>query len=110
MSTSIDQTIAALSTPTGQSGIAVVRLSGTDALDILSRIFRPVSGGGASPEWEHRRLYHGHVLAPDGRLMLEFGDGQEESARAAFGPPAWQIETTESDLTDRPRILIARRI
>ncbi len=71
MNSSIDQTIAALSTPTGQSGIAVVRLSGAEALDILTRIFRPVSSSEAAPEWEHRRLYHGHVVTPDGHAIDE---------------------------------------
>jgi len=58
---SIDQTIAALSTPPGESGIAVVRASGADALDILRRVF--VTATGTPPrEWEHRRLYHGCIV------------------------------------------------
>jgi len=34
-------TIAAVSTPRGKGGVAVIRISGTDAVNIASRIFRP---------------------------------------------------------------------
>ncbi|NIM22657.1 MAG: hypothetical protein GTN64_09645, partial [Candidatus Latescibacteria bacterium] len=58
----IDQTIAALSTPPGESGMAIVRMSGDEALHILSKIFRSKSGGSYSGEWEHRRIYHGMLV------------------------------------------------
>ncbi|UCG52608.1 MAG: tRNA uridine-5-carboxymethylaminomethyl(34) synthesis GTPase MnmE [Candidatus Latescibacterota bacterium] len=56
-----DQTIAALSTPPGESGIAVVRISGSHALPILSTIFRTKDGSIGKDAWEHRRLYHGVI-------------------------------------------------
>ncbi len=59
-------TIAALSTPPGESGIAVVRLSGEGALAALSRVLRSPGGKPLPGEWEHRRLYHGAFVAPDG--------------------------------------------
>ena len=34
-------TIAAISTPLGEGGIGIVRLSGPDAIKIASRIFKP---------------------------------------------------------------------
>lgn len=37
-------TIAAVSTPRGKGGIAVIRLSGPDAITVASRFFKPVSG------------------------------------------------------------------
>ena len=33
-------TIAAISTPAGEGGISIVRVSGNDALDVASRIFK----------------------------------------------------------------------
>ena len=36
--------VAAISTPYGRGAIAVIRISGEDALDILSRVFLPASG------------------------------------------------------------------
>lgn len=61
-----DDTIAALSTPPGQSGIAVVRMSGAFSLDILERLFQQMSGHAFPGDWEHRRLYHGRLLDPRG--------------------------------------------
>jgi tRNA modification GTPase len=69
MSFEMDQTIAALSTPAGESGIAVVRVSGAGALGVLSGIFRTRSGSSHTGEWEHRRLYHGLVSAPNGEII-----------------------------------------
>lgn len=66
MNSSFADTIAALSTPPGESGIAVVRMSGAEALAILERVFRP-----AALAWEHRRLYHGHVTGEGGEAIDE---------------------------------------
>jgi tRNA modification GTPase len=60
-------TVAALSTPPGESGIAVVRMTGPDAVDILRGVFRTPSGTEPKDGWEHRRLYHGRIV-----------DGKEE--------------------------------
>ena len=38
-----EKTIAAVSTPYGKGGIAVIRISGKDAYDITSKIFAPKS-------------------------------------------------------------------
>lgn len=49
-------TIAAISTPLGEGGIGIVRLSGADALSIAQAIFpRKLS---------NRRLSHGHIVDP----------------------------------------------
>ena len=39
-----DETIAAISTPPGEGGISVIRMSGTSAFDVLIKIFQPRSG------------------------------------------------------------------
>lgn len=59
---SYSSTVAALSTPPGESGIAVVRITGPDALAILSRVYRTPAGQPKTGRWEHRRLYHGTLL------------------------------------------------
>ena len=48
-------------------------------------------------------------LCPDGRIMMEFGDGQGERIRELFVQHNWIVERIESDYTGRPRILTARR-
>lgn len=40
----LSDTIAAISTPHGKGGIAVIRISGADALSVADRVFRPASG------------------------------------------------------------------
>lgn len=59
-------TIAALSTPPGKGGIAIVRLSGPNAKPLLETLFRPSSLAGA---WESHRLMHGHAY--DGDTLLD---------------------------------------
>ena len=61
MTGGLHETIAALSTPPGESGIAVVRLSGPTALDIAGAVFHTRQRTGHAP-FEHRRLYHGHIV------------------------------------------------
>jgi release factor glutamine methyltransferase len=50
----------------------------------------------------------GDRLQPDGRLFLEFGDGQEDAVAALFREAGWAIEAIERDLRGTPRILVAR--
>lgn len=49
------------------------------------------------------------LLAAGGKLMIEFGDGQQDQLRELFGANGWSVEAVMNDLTDRPRILIAHR-
>ena len=51
----------------------------------------------------------GQYLTSSGKLMLEFGDGQQEQLPSIFTSAGWQIEAILNDLSERPRILIARR-
>src|SRR5687768_2053994 len=45
----LQDTIAAISTPIGEAGLAVVRLSGADALRIADRCFKPIGASSARP-------------------------------------------------------------
>ena len=47
-------------------------------------------------------------LSPDGRIMLEFGDGQAEVVKAIFMEQKWIVEAIKEDYSRQPRILIAR--
>jgi release factor glutamine methyltransferase len=46
-------------------------------------------------------------LQPNGKIMLEFGDGQAESLRRIFQEQNWIVEAIREDYTQRQRILIA---
>jgi tRNA modification GTPase len=58
-------TIAAISTPPGQGGLGVIRISGTDAAEIASRIFRSASGRALAltPQHSHR-VFYGRIVDP----------------------------------------------
>ena len=66
-----ETTIAALSTPAGESGIAVVRVSGSESLRILALLFRTKDGKTHSGAWEHRHLYHGFLCGTAGAVIDE---------------------------------------
>ena len=57
-----------------------------------------------------RRLFadaHAH-LAPEGRLIVEFGFGQEDAIRAAAQDAGWSIVRVRSDLQGIPRTIVVR--
>ena len=56
----IEDTIAAISTPIGEGGIAIVRLSGVGALSIADTIF--VSRGGKPSEFKTYTMHYGHAV------------------------------------------------
>ena len=59
----LDDTIAAISTAVGEGAIAVLRVSGPEAINTVARIFR----GSAAPEkMEARRSYFGEIYDPTG--------------------------------------------
>ena len=61
----MSDTIAAIATAPGQGGIAIVRVSGDMAEDILRRIFRPV--GGKHPLPMHLLTY-GYIAEDEERI------------------------------------------
>ncbi len=56
-----NKTVAAISTPPGKGGVALIRISGDEALKIADRIFRPVSGKLPS-ELPSRYSSYGEIL------------------------------------------------
>lgn len=47
-------------------------------------------------------------LKPDGKIMLEFGDGQAPALREIFENEKWIVEEIKSDYSQRLRILVAK--
>jgi release factor glutamine methyltransferase len=48
-------------------------------------------------------------LKSDGKIMVEFGDGQAEAIRKIFEMEKWIVEAVKEDYSQRARILIARK-
>lgn len=58
------ETIAAISTPMGEGAIAIVRLSGAEALPIAGRLFRS-PGGKKIEEVPTHTIHYGHIVDPE---------------------------------------------
>jgi len=65
---SASSTIAAIATPRGSGGIAIIRISGSLALPILQASFRPAH---AARAFEPSRMMYGHVVSADGVVIDE---------------------------------------
>jgi release factor glutamine methyltransferase len=48
-------------------------------------------------------------LKPDGKIMVEFGDGHAEAISKIFETEKWIVEAVKEDYSQRARILIARQ-
>jgi release factor glutamine methyltransferase len=66
---------------------------GTDGLDFYRRLAAEA----------------GARLKPDGRMMLELGDGQGRAVSELLTQQGWTVESVVKDYSARARILIARR-
>lgn len=49
------------------------------------------------------------LLLPRGKMMIEFGDGQETALEILLVSEGWTVEAVDKDYTSRPRIMIAAR-
>ncbi len=64
----LTHTIAAVSTPPGKGGVAVIRISGEGALDIVGKVFAPMSGR-ALTDYPARTQVYGYVV--DGEEKID---------------------------------------
>lgn len=67
-------TIAAISTPHGKGGVAMLRVSGADAVEIAARVFLP-KGGRTLTDVAPRTAVYGTILAPEGEGWQPVDDG-----------------------------------
>jgi len=66
-----DDTIAAIATPIGEGGLAVIRISGTQALVVADKIFSPVGKNSLKPSAaDSHTIQFGHVVR-DGKTIDE---------------------------------------
>ena len=65
---SLDDTIAAISTPLGEGGIGIVRLSGPEASPIVRALFRPYR---REQELRSYRLHYGHIIDPANGAVVD---------------------------------------
>jgi tRNA modification GTPase len=62
-------TIVAISTPIGEGGISIVRVSGPEAIEIVDEVFRAADGHSLADSTSHR-IHYGEIIV-DGRSVDE---------------------------------------
>lgn len=97
-----DDTIAAVATPAGQGAIALIRLSGSDALAILKRVFFP-AGNRAVHELADRR-------AMLGKLRDGNGEGIDEVLATVFRGPRSYTGEDVVEISCHGGILVTQRV
>lgn len=65
----MEENIAAISTPSGRGGVAIIRISGKNPLELAARMFKPV-GKIKVEDFEPYRMYPGRI---DGGNFEDFG-------------------------------------
>ncbi len=100
---SLDDTIAAISTPIGEGGIGIVRMSGPQALPILRRLFVP---GSQTCPWPlpPRMLHYGHIIEPD------TGERVDEVLAVYLPAPATYTRQDVVEIDGHGGIVALRRI
>src|SRR5262249_46392291 len=67
----LEDTIAAIATPLGEGGLAVIRISGSEALKVGDQCFVPAGKSSAKPTAASSHTIHfGHIIR-DGRRLDE---------------------------------------
>jgi tRNA modification GTPase len=61
-------TIAAIATPSGEGGVGIVRLSGPQALSILTQCFRPFA---SSHQWQGHQMVYGTIVDTAEQMLDE---------------------------------------
>ena len=74
-------TIAAISTPFGKGGVAVIRISGENAINIAEKIFKPISKKPLS-EYESFRAVYGGIYTNVDNKEIQIDDGLATIFRA----------------------------
>jgi len=67
----LDDTIAAIATPLGEGGLAVIRISGPEALAVADRVFQPAGKGAVKPGAAASHTVHYGRIVRDGRMVDE---------------------------------------
>lgn len=64
-------TIAAVATPVGTGGIAIVKISGAEAVDTAMALFRPRTPGRRLDEQASQSMLYGHLVDPERERVVD---------------------------------------
>ena len=69
----VEDTVVAIASPPGQGAVAILRVSGPEAIPIAKRIFRSKSG---EVKWRPRALLLGNIVNSDDEIIDQVFDGR----------------------------------
>ena len=99
-------TVAAVSTPYGKGGVALIRISGSEAIDVADKIFRARSGKSLL-DAEHAKMIYGEIFMPgENGEELSVDDGMAVVFRA---PHSFTGENTV-EITCHGGILVTQKV
>ncbi len=98
----LTDTIAAVSTPRGKGGVAMIRISGEGAFEVFDKVFKCRSEKCAS-ELSAGRLYRGEVVMP-------YGETVDDGMAAVFRAPASYTGENTVEIYCHGGILITERV
>lgn len=100
----ITDTIAAISTPYGKGGVALIRVSGERAVEIAERVFKPAGGKALSALQANHMVYGRVVDASEGDLPVDDG-----MAVVFYAPHSFTGENTV-EITCHGGILVTQSV
>ncbi len=101
-------TIAAISTPYGKGGVAMIRVSGADAITIADKVFYPASRKSLS-ELKHGRMVYGEIFMPDANKKENSTSIDDGMAVVFKAPHSFTGENTV-EITCHGGILVTQKV
>ncbi|MBP3370079.1 MAG: tRNA uridine-5-carboxymethylaminomethyl(34) synthesis GTPase MnmE [Clostridia bacterium] len=101
-------TVAAVSTPYGKGGVALIRISGVDAISIADRVFKAASGRRLA-DTEHAKIVYGEIFMPDEKNTMERKSIDDVMAVAFRAPHSFTGENTV-EISCHGGILVTQKV
>ena len=115
-----NETIAAVATPPGEGGIAVIRLSGSEAITVAQRLFRPQSKKKDEGNLRARTVYYGRFIdlgkgdmsgvVINGAVREKDGEVIDDGLLTLFPAPNCNLSTARAPSPLRCLCSAARRV
>ena len=101
-------TIAAVSSPRGKGGVALIRLSGEDAIEIASRVFFPRNGNNLR-DIEASRFVYGDIRMPTDEGS-SFGERIDDGMAVVFHAPRSYTGENTVEITCHGGVLVTEAV
>ncbi len=101
-------TVAAVSTPYGKGGVALIRISGSESIAIADRVFKAASGR-ALADTEHAKMVYGEIFMPSNENSGDHLSVDDVMAVVFRAPHSFTGEDTV-EISCHGGILVTRKV